>query len=445
MYFGERPKPGRFKTLKEFSRRYEAGGEDGRSELAKLHGELTAESESAPPLMLRRLKKAHLSGLPDKHVHRLVVEMPPLQAERYEWLVLQCRQDRSMLQTLHHLRSISLNPSTPTDSDPDRYIQESGRLSETLTILESIADRHEKALLFVEAREMQDFLIVALRRRFRLSDDVLVVNGAVSGRTRKARVDAFQERRGFDVMVLSPRAGGVGLTLTAANHVIHLSRWWNPAVEDQCTDRVFRIGQRRPVHVYLPLARHPRFGEYSFDLKLDSLMERKREMNRRVLAPTAATEGDVNDLYRSTTTEALRGEARETQETRIDIDLLEPEAFEAWVLRQLAEAGYDTRRTPRSGDRGADGLALSVMGGDKHTVVVQCKHTQPDATCGRAAVEEVLRAISQYEIRGNPISMVVTNAADFTADAKRLARRENVRLVDRRNLLQLRIWRRSET
>ena len=55
-------------------------------------------------------------------------------------------------------------------------------------------------------------------------------------------------------MILSPRAGGVGLTLTAANHVIHLSRWWNPAVEDQCTDRVFRIGQHKTVHVYLPMA-----------------------------------------------------------------------------------------------------------------------------------------------------------------------------------------------
>ena len=216
-------------------------------------------------------------------------------------------------------------------------------------------------------------------------------------------------------------------------------------MEDQCTDRVFRIGQRRPVHVYLPLARHPRFGEYSFDLKLDSLMERKRERNRHVLAPTAATEGDVNDLYRSTMTAARGSQVSDMPEAQIDIDLLEPEAFEARVLRQLAEAGYDTRRTPRSGDRGADGLAVSHVGDDQHTIVLQCKHTQPDATCGRAAVEEVVRAIPQYEIRGDPIPMVVTNAADFTPDARRLARRERVQMVDRHNLLQLRKWRRSRT
>ena len=437
----DRAEPGMFGTLKDFSRRYESGGEDGGVALAELHGELT--ERYAPAVMLRRLKEDHLSGLPDKHVHRRVVEMPPLQAERYEQIVLRGPGDGSMLQTLHHLRSASLHPTAPANADLERYIQESARLSETFAILGTVEERREKALVFVEAREMQDFLIVALRRRFQLAEDVLVVNGAVSGRTRKARVDVFQQRPGFDVMVLSPRAGGVGLTVTAANHVIHLSRWWNPAVEDQCTDRVFRIGQRRAVHVYLPLARHPRFGEYSFDLKLDSLMARKRDMNRRVLAPTGTTGGDVHDLYRSTMTEARGREAPDGPEVGIDVDLLEPEAFEAWVLRQLAEAGYQTRHTPRSGDGGADGLALSAEDDESYTIVVQCKHTQPDGTCGQAAVEEVLRAIPRYDIRGDPTPMVVTNAARFTADAKRLARRGGVQLVARGNLSQLRAWRRD--
>ena len=157
-------------------------------------------------------------------------------------------------------------------------------------------------MLFVEARAMHDFLIVALRRRYCLPEDVLVINGAVPGLSRKDRVDVFQQRSGFDVMVLSPRAGGVGLTLTAANHVIHLSRWWNPAVEDQCTDRVYRIGQEKAVHVYLPIARHPRFGDFSFDIKLDRLIEGKRAMSRKVLAPTVGTRSDVQSLFESTVT-----------------------------------------------------------------------------------------------------------------------------------------------
>jgi hypothetical protein len=75
---------------------------------------------------------------------------------------------------------------------------------------------------------------------------------------------------------------------------------WNPAVEDQCTDRVYRIGQERPVHVHQVLAIHPEYSERSFDVRLASLLERKRELNRSVLAPTAATSADFEELYRMT-------------------------------------------------------------------------------------------------------------------------------------------------
>ena len=434
----DRAEPGVFGTLKDFSKQYEVPDEDGGSALEDLHRRLTAES-GAPALMLRRLKEDHLSSLPDKQVHPCVVDMPQLQAERYEQVVLHREQGESMLRTLQRLRSISLHPLVPGDLDADQYIRESARLSVTMKILGEVETRCEKVLLFVESRQIQAFLIGELRLRFRLPDDVLVVNGAVSGRTRKARVDAFQQRIGFDVMILSPRAGGVGLTLTAANHVIHLSRWWNPAVEDQCTDRIFRIGQERTVHVYLPLARHPRFGEYSFDLKLNSLLERKRDMNRRVLAPTAATSEDVSSLYRSTTTQARDVAAMSApREDSLNIDLLEPTQFEEWVLRELGEAGYITRRTPRSGDRGADGLAVKCVGDERHTIVLQCKHTQPDSKCGPAAVKEVLRSLPHYKTSGQVKPMVVTNGLGFTAGATRLARRKGVRLVDRHNLSQLR-------
>jgi hypothetical protein len=101
-------------------------------------------------------------------------------------------------------------------------------------------------------------------------------------------------------MILSPKAGGVGLTLTAANHVIHLSRWWNPAVEDQATDRVFRIGQTKDVYVYLPQSVHPdpAIGPTSFDLRLDALMTRKRELSRGLLLP-GEDESDIDALFES--------------------------------------------------------------------------------------------------------------------------------------------------
>jgi SNF2 family DNA or RNA helicase len=148
---------------------------------------------------------------------------------------------------------------------------------------------------------MQEFLTEALPKKYVMPGPLKVINGNVPGHKRKDFVDEFQDRPGFDVMVLSPRAGGVGLTLTAANHVIHLSRWWNPAVEDQCTDRVLRIGQQKPVHVYLPIARHPQYGDSSFDVKLDRLLSRKRQLSRELLAPAGATKSDLDELYHSTT------------------------------------------------------------------------------------------------------------------------------------------------
>jgi hypothetical protein len=108
----------------------------------------------------------------------------------------------------------------------------------------------------------------------------------------------FQARGGFDALILSPRAAGIGLTITEANHVIHLSRWWNPAVEDQATDRVYRIGQKRPVHVHTPLAVHPRVGDASFDVQLHDLLSKKRDLSRDVLAPPQMSDAELSSLYR---------------------------------------------------------------------------------------------------------------------------------------------------
>ena len=191
----------------------------------------------------------------------------------------------------------------------------------------------------------------------------------------------------------------------------------------------------------LPAAcEHPRFGEHSFDLKLDSLMERKRERE----SPSACARcGDPDRRQRPLPEhddEASTAEAGDSPKVEPGIDLLEPTAFESWVLQQLASAGYETRRTPQTGDRGADGLAYSRKPDQSHTIVVQCKHMQPDARCGVSAVREVLASLSKYDIIGEPMPMVVSNAAGFTAPAQDLARDAGVRLVDRTSLSRLQTW-----
>jgi hypothetical protein len=93
-----------------------------------------------------------------------------------------------------------------------------------------------------------------------------------------------------------PKAAGTGLTLTAATHVIHLSRWWNPAVEEQCNDRVHQIGQTMPVTVHVPMAIHPGYQHKSFDCLLHGLMARKRRLASSALWPMGGTEEDAGCL-----------------------------------------------------------------------------------------------------------------------------------------------------
>lgn len=292
-------RPGGLGAAKDFSARFAVEDRERQhAELAALRAALL--EGAAPTTMLRRMKEDHLAGLPDKAIHTHQRKMPGPQAEAYRAAVLEARRGAPMLGVLQQLRRISLHPTAGIDAPGDDFIEGSARLALTFELLDDVRARGEKALLFLDSRAVQGPLIELLQRRYQLANRVLLINGEIGGKKRKERVDEFQERRGFDVMILSPKAGGVGLTLTAANHVVHLARWWNPAVEDQCTDRVYRIGQEKPVHVHHVLAIHPEYDDRSFDVRLAALLDRKRQLNRSVLAPAGGTDADVEELYRAT-------------------------------------------------------------------------------------------------------------------------------------------------
>lgn len=293
--------PGLLGSSKAFEASYPASDPDKLRELNVL---LTEPQEKRPPLLLRRMKDDCLPGLPMKHIHELPVPMPMPQATAYDRVIQRAMAAKGtgkrghMLEILHMLRGVSLHPYAPEDATSG-YFDESARLRSTFDTLDAIKTKGEKALVFCESLAMQALLAGEIRRRYGLDHDVPRIHGGVTGDARQIAVEQFQRRRaGFDVMILSPKAGGVGLTLTAANHVIHLSRWWNPAVEDQATDRVFRIGQTRDVHVYLPQSVHPDpgIGPSSFDLKLDALMTRKRELSRGLLIP-GEDDTDTSTLF----------------------------------------------------------------------------------------------------------------------------------------------------
>jgi SNF2 family DNA or RNA helicase len=187
------------------------------------------------------------------------------------------------------MRSISLHPNYANSDEieePNEFIQSSARLKLVISILEKIHSNKEKVLVFCESLAMQEWLAYYIKERFSLEKYPSRIYGQISAEKRTKIVSDFQERNNnFDVLLLSPKAAGVGITLTAATNVIHLTRWWNPAVEDQCTDRAYRIGQTSNVSVYLPRAIHPLYGEGSFDCILHQLLESKRALSREMLLP----------------------------------------------------------------------------------------------------------------------------------------------------------------
>ncbi len=297
--------PGFLGDLKSFSKTFK---EDAPERLGELKRMLDAPVQSAPPVMKRRMKVDILEGLPSKEEVKYPTPMPQVQAEAYRELIQEANRsgERSrgfMLKVLHGMRGISLHPQDPSTIDASKatqfemFVRRSARLSTTVQLLREIASRNEKALVFIESIAMQHVLAEGIAAHLDMSRKPAVINGATPGERRLAIVDAF-ERSGeeFRVLVLSPKAAGVGLNIVAANHVIHLSRWWNPAVEDQCNDRVYRIGQTKRVKIHIPIATHPDFPGEAFDEVLDRLLEAKRRLSRDMLAPPTS-EGDIENLF----------------------------------------------------------------------------------------------------------------------------------------------------
>ncbi len=316
--------PSMLGSSKAFEMRY---GQADSDRLRELNAQLTTETPPWPAFMIRRMKADHVEGLPAKKEVERPILMPALQAAAYAQAVQRAqllkgtgsRDREAILATLGRLRAISLAPELPTIGPS--FAENSARLQACIAILDEVKARSEKALIFCESLELQPRLAAELRRRYGLTRSVPCISGEVAGDARQRLVDDFQSRPlGFDVMILSPRAGGVGLTITAANHVIHLTRWWNPAVEDQATDRAYRIGQTKGVTVWVPIAEHPdpSIRQSSFDHSLAALLRRKRGLAQGLLVEPES-ETDASELFETVLASAPAQTARSLTEVSVTV------------------------------------------------------------------------------------------------------------------------------
>lgn len=294
--------PGKLGLYKNFKERYERTS-DNLKELKRI------VVDDLPSFMLRRLKIDNLKGLPNRQVEVRNIKMSNDQARDYQKVIDNFKTGNygsSKFQVIHDLKRTSLYDYKNPDAEFEHHLNYSGRLQLLISVIEEVKSRDEKCLVFIESREIQALLIPYLQKRFKLKSLPLLINGTISGKLRKLRVDDFQNRPpGFDVMLISPKAGGTGLTITAANNVIHLDRWWNPAVEDQCNDRCYRIGQTKDVKVYYLLNLHPTLNMESFDGVLHQVLDNKRLLCRDVIVPPELSKEELQQFYFKVTGDSI--------------------------------------------------------------------------------------------------------------------------------------------
>jgi SNF2 family DNA or RNA helicase len=253
------------------------------------------------PFVLRRLKtdRSIITDLPDKIE---TVDRCPLtreQATLYQAVVddLLASADEAegidrrgiVLAGLLRLKQVCNHPAHfQADGSPLRG--RSGKLTRTEELLEEILEEGDKVLCFTQFRAWGELLAPYLQRRF--DTEALWLHGGVRRPARDAMVQRFEDTDGPQLFLVSLKAGGTGLNLTAASHVIHLDRWWNPAVEDQATDRAYRIGQRRTVQV------HKLVTLGTVEERIDEMIARKRDLARRVVGTREAwlTELSTDEL-----------------------------------------------------------------------------------------------------------------------------------------------------
>jgi superfamily II DNA or RNA helicase len=239
------------------------------------------------PFVLRRLKtdKSIIADLPDKQEIKVWCNLTPEQASLYTATVtdMMARIESAeedierrglVLATMAKLKQVCNHPAHLL-GDGSRLDGRSGKLARLEEICDEIVADGEKALCFTQYAEFGKMLRPYLEAR--LGCPVLFLYGGMSKKRRDEAIARFNALDEPAIFLLSLKAGGTGLNLTAANHVIHFDRWWNPAVEDQATDRAFRIGQQRDVQVRKFVCAG------TLEERIDAMIEEKKALARRVI------------------------------------------------------------------------------------------------------------------------------------------------------------------
>ena len=441
--------PGLLGAFNDFGDRYrkpiEARNDEERTRIEELRTLIA-------PQILRRTKAEVAKDLPQKIEVKECKRLPLsiVQRNLYAKAISDFKQRgnpgaatpfKNHLGLLHYLRLICTDPrrhgmTVFTPEPIGDYRAKSPKLDWLLKQLGKIKAAEEKAIVFCEFRNIQRLLQYYIEEALSVRADI--INGdtsasSTSADSRQKRIAAFQQKPGFGVIILSPVAVGFGVNIQAANHVIHYTRTWNPAKEDQATDRAYRIGQTKDVYVYFPVVTAGDF--LTFDVKLDQLLEKKKVLAADILngsGDLSPGEFDVGEI--------VPGGRDEELERPIDIEMalqMDGLFFEGLAAALWANLGHEVAyRTPHTNDHGVDVVALSGSDG----ALIQTKTSgNHGARLGWDAVKEVVGGAAFYEHKhpGVRFKKVGLTNQYFNDTAKEQAALNDVQLIEQSGLAEL--------
>ncbi|HRV09324.1 MAG TPA: SNF2-related protein, partial [Acidobacteriota bacterium] len=278
-------RPGLLGSWKDFRTRYERplSGSSNPTIREEIAGKLL---QNLGTHYLRRTKEEVAIDLPPKEAQHHEISMSAKQLDLYLRIAEEAVSAGrgALLAAIHRLFLVCGHPDALQSNLANFYYAPgiSPKLDRTLALLGKIRESRQKVIIFTRWIALQRILQSAIQQVFGIP--VLIINGQTQG-DRMDLVNSFSSTPGFSALVLSHDVGGLGLTITEANHVVHFSRPWNPAKEMQATDRVHRIGQKRSVTIYYPIVVHPTFT--TVEMRLADLLEQKTRLAKDVLRPTA--------------------------------------------------------------------------------------------------------------------------------------------------------------
>ena len=358
---------------------------------------------------------------------------------------------QGMIMTCSHPQLVDRDVDEVPLGSEESLIEEAYKLAHIHTILTKVKEKNEKAIIFTKYRKMQKILWNVIKYWFEI--EVGIINGDADKSARRRVLDEFRKKEGFNVIILSPEAAGVGLNIVEVNHVIHYTRHWNPAKEEQATDRAYRIGQKKDVYVYYPIISNVESIEREEYRTVDEWIRKQMEVDmsgtspeeklnriivkkKRMLKDFFLTCGGEFDDDMAKEFAAMSNGVEKDLSIEV-IDNIAHQEFEKLAV-VLLEKEYNSKYglvTVGSGDKGIDGLIFS----EKGNILIQAKHTKRlDAN----AAKELFygeKIYSKTLNRSFPKLIVFTSASknNISEDIKKLEVKGEIEIYYREKITEL--------